>query len=297
MGRKIDRIMMTNLYFGALAESDQDRRFTLRNASGMRVTISERGAALRSWRAPDRYGRMAEVLLAGLDGLSAAGYSGTRWHGRRTAAGVELHRVAPGGAVDLQVTYRLDDDGNLSMDCHALAGLPTTVRLKAPPYFNLNGGSADVCDHMLQIDADYYAEADAAGAPTGVAVVAGTAFDFRQPAPVGARLGWPDSQMQLAGRFDHSYFVRSHVTGGQGTLRQVARVIDPRSGRCLQVYTTEAALQFCIGRRSGAPRCRNGLGLEAYAYPGLRGAAWPHIILHPGQEYRQTTVYRLSLQA
>lgn len=288
--------MMTNLFSGARADSDQGRRFTLRNASGMRVTISERGAALRSWRAPDRYGRMAEVLLAGLDGLSAAGFSGARWHGRLTAGGVELHRIAPGGAVDLQVAYRLDDDGSLVMDCHATAGLPTTLRLKSPPYFNLNGGCADVGDHMLQIDADYYAEADAGGAPAGVALVAGTAFDFRQPAPIGARLRWPDTQIRQAGRFDHSYFLRSHVAGGQGALREVARVFDPRSGRRLQVYTTEAALQFCTGRRSAAPSCRNGLGLEPYACPGLGSAAWPHIILAPGQEYRQTTVYRLSLQ-
>jgi aldose 1-epimerase len=80
------------------------------------------------------------------------------------------------------------------------------------------------------------------------------------------------------------------MAGGQGTLREVARVFDPGSGRRLQVYTTEAALQLCTGAQG------RGFCLEANARPEMISAAWPQVILHPGQEYRQTTVYRLSLQ-
>jgi aldose 1-epimerase len=301
--------MMTKPIPGTTAESDQYRMFTLRNASDMTVTISERGAALRSWRAPDRYGCMADVLLAEPEGPAAPDAAPAIWKGHCTDNNVSLLHMAPGGTpgnpANLQVNYRLEDDGSLVIDYNAMAGMTTALRAKSNPYFNLNAGNADAGDHMLQIDADYYVEIDALGTAVGVAAVGGTAFDFRYPAPIGPRLRWPDSQIRMNGGFGHCFFVRSHYAGGQGALREVARVYDPASGRRLQMCTTEAALQFCTGSRSvdtpdGAPdelrARRDGFCLEANARPSLVSAAWPHIILHPGQMYRQTTVYRLSLQ-
>lgn len=301
--------MMTNPSPCTTAESDEYRSFTLRNASDMTVTISERGAALRSWRAPDRYGCMADVLLAEPHGPASAGCAPALWQGRRADNSVSLLLMAPGGAgggpANLQVNYSLYDDGSLIIDYNAMAGMTAALQAKANPYFNLNADNADADDHMLQIGADYYVEIDACGAPVGVAAVGGTPFDFRHPAPIGPRLRWPDSQIRLTGGFDHCFYVRSHFAGGQGALREVACVFDPGSGRRLQMYTTEAALQFCTGSGSvdmagcapgGRPSRRGGFCLEANARPSLVSAAWPHIILHPGQVYRQTTVYRLSLQ-
>lgn len=271
----------------------------------MTVTISERGAALRSWRAPDRYGRMADVVLAGAEGASSEA-AATVWQGRHADGGVALRLAAPGGGADLRASYRLDDDGCLTVRHDVLARQATMVRLQSHPGFNLNGGIADVGDHMLQIDADYYVEVDAGGAPIAVAAVAGTPFDFRQPAPIGPRLRWPDSQISQAGGFDHCFYVGSHFSGGQRELREVARVFDPGSGRRLQMYTTEAALQFCAGGAPAEParkaaggrqRGRDGFCLEADARPPLVSAAWPHLLLHPGQSYRQTSAYRLSLMA
>lgn len=284
--------MMTNRYPGATAESGEDRVFTLTNAGGMAVTISGRSAALRSWRAPDRYGRMADILLAAPDGL--AGPEAAGWEASRADGGVSLLRTAPGGA-HVQVNFRLDDDGSLVINHNAMAMAPARLHAEAHPCFNLNGGATDVGDHMLQIDADYYVEVGAGGEPVGVAAVGGTPFDFRQPAAIGPRLGWPDTQIRLVGGFDHCYFVRSHMAGGQGALREVARVVDPGSGRRLQVYTTEAALQLCTGKPAAGVQGR-GFWLDANPRPELMSAAWPEVILHPGQVYRQTTVYRLSLQ-
>jgi aldose 1-epimerase len=99
--------------------------------------------------------------------------------------------------------------------------------------------------------------------------------------------------------------VRNHFAGGQGGLREVARVFDPASGRRLQVYTTEAAVRFSSdpgapgvprGPSAGALPRMDGFRVEAQARPGLMSAAWPRVMLHPGQVYRQTTLYRLSLQ-
>lgn len=289
--------MMTKRFSGTAPEADEYRLFTLRNASDMVATITERDAALWSWRAPDRYGRMADVLLAP---KSAA--NPVLWQGRHADGGVTLLRTGAGGAVAQLAKYRLDDDGCLSVEHEVVAMAHTPLELGACPAFNLNGGIADVGDHMVQIDADYYVEVDTDGVPSGVAAVAGTAFDFRQPAPIGARLGWPDSQIRMAGGFDHCFFVRNHFAGGQGELREVAQVADPGSGRCLRLSTTEAAVRFCMrkfdpgidaGPTQGA---RQGFWLDADSRPELASATWPQVVLRPGQVYRQTTVYQLSLQ-
>lgn len=276
--------MMTKPFSGAAPEADEHRLFTLRNSSDMVVTISEHGAALCSWRAPDRYGRMADVLLAPPHNGKPA-----LWQGRHDDGGVSLLRMGGGGAVAQHAKYRLDEEGSLTVDHEVMAMVPTRLDVAVNPCFNLNGCIADVGDHMAQIDADYYVEVDADGAPVGVAAVSGTAFDFRQPAPIGARLRWPDSQIRLKGGFDHSFFVRNHFAGGQGPLREVARVFDPGSGRRLQIHTTESTVQFRAGHDGG-------FYLEAQARPELTSAAWPHVMVMPGQVYRQTTIYRVSLQ-
>ena len=295
--------MMMQPFSGTTAKPDDYRSFTLSNASDMTVEISERGAALHSWRAPDRYGRIADVLLPECDGPGTP----ASWQARHSMTGVSLRRVVAGGAATLQADFRLGDDGSLVIDHCAVAEVMMPLQAIAHPCFNLNGGSADAGDHMLLIDADYFVEVDAACKPVGVAAVGGTPFDFREPAPIGPRLQWPDGQVRLSGGFDHCFFVRNHFTGGQGVLREVARVFDPGSGRRLQMYTTEAALQFCAGTGTGSARLpgrtpaggrwrRGGFCLGASTRPSLKSAAWPQLILRPGQLYRQTTVYRLSIQ-
>jgi aldose 1-epimerase len=287
--------MTIHLIQGAPAVSAGERSFTLENAAGMTVTIGERGAQLRAWRAPDRYGRMADVVRDGADVAPSGGRS-ARWEGRQADGVVSLALTAGGDGAGMLVHYRLDDDGGLSIEYQAVAGMPIPLAALAHPFFNLSGGLADVGDHMVQIDADYFEETGPAGTPAGVAAVGGTAFDFRQAAAIGPRLHWTDTQLHRAGGFDHCFCVRNHFAGGQGQLREVARVFDPASGRRLQVYTTEAAVRFSSGAGvAGSPRM-DAFRVEAQARPGLMSAAWPRVMLHPGQVYRQTTTYRVSLQ-
>lgn len=262
---------------GPAEAPDGLRVFTLQNSIGMTVAIGERSAAPQAWHVPDRYGRMADVLLPDPD---ADGRSAPRWQGRHGDGGVSLWR-RDGGA-GLRLHYRLDNDGSLVVDCDAMAGLPPPPGTAAPHlHFNLNGGHAGVDDHLVRIDADYYVNANAEGVPPGLAGVGGTPFDFRLPAPIGARLCWPGAGTGTADRFDHCYLVRGHE-GGQSGLQEVACVVDPRSGRRLQVYTTESALRFCTG---------DGFSLQAQAAPAAVAA-------RPGTEpvWRHTTIYRLSLQ-
>lgn len=301
------------------------RLFTLRNRRDMRVTISEHGAALVSWWAPDRYGRMADVLLGYPDDSEYAHNAAClgavvhrtcgeprlhapHWRGELDVggAGLKLRPAEPhgigAGLVELEVRYDLDDDGCLSIGYHAVADSPAMVNLSTHACFNLNGGHADVGDHMLQIDADRFLAIDAGGALRDMEV-SGTPFDFRRPAPIGPRLNWPHEQIGVAGGFDHAYQI-----GGASSLgipRPVASIHDPGSGRRLQVSTTEGGLHFYSGNRldgvagrGAAPYERHaGFCLEAGASRVQRdGARAAGLLLGPGEVYRHTTVYRVSLQ-
>jgi len=294
--------MTIHLIPGAPAGLAGERSFMLENAAGMAVTVGERGAALKAWYAPDRYGRMADVLHDGNRMAAPSGGRTARWEGREANGIVSLALTSGGDGAGMLVHYRLDDDGGLTVEYQAVAGVPIPLGALAHPSFNLSGGQADVGDHMLQIDADYFEEVGPSGTPAGVAAVGGTPFDFRQPAAIGPRLRWTDTQLHRAGGFDHCFCVRNHFTGGQGALREVARVFDPASGRRLQVYTTEAAVRFssltegAVGLPAGTLPGMDGLRVEALPRPGLMSSCWPRVMLMPGQVYRQTTVYRLSLQ-
>jgi aldose 1-epimerase len=301
------------------------RLFTLRNSREMRVTISEHGAAMVSWWAPDRYGRMADVLLGypeegdyagneaclgavvnrdgGMPRLHAA-----QWRGELDVGGASL-RLRPAdaygmgaGLAEMEVRYDLDEEGCLSIDYHVVADSPALVNVSTHACFNLNGGSADVGDHMLQIEADRFLAIEAGGALRELEV-SGTPFDFRRPAPIGPRLQWPHEQVGQAGGFVHAWQVGAGA--GSGIARRVATIHDPGSGRRLQVSTTEADLHFysgnrldgVVGRGPGPYERHAGFCLEARASRVQRdGFRAPGTLLGPGEVYRHTTVYRLSLQ-
>jgi aldose 1-epimerase len=278
---------------------------TLQNRYGMRVTISEHGAAPVSWWAADRYGRLADVLLDCRDARAV------RWQGEASGphATFRLDSLdnSAGLPVKFEITvdYQLYDDGSLAIEYRAVADAPMPLIHASHPCFNLNGGRGDVGDHMLQIDADGYLDIDGDGNPVAVAAVGGTAFDFRKPAAIGPRLRWPDDQLRLAGGFDHCYCIETGP-GRRGALCEVARVCDPGSGRRLNVSTTEAGLRFYSGNRLESVRGQGsqpygrhaGFCLEPGAVPlPSDGGQDSAVVLRPGQVVRQTTVYRLSLQA
>ena len=211
---------------------------TLSNSRGMRVQVNPHDASLQAWWAPDRYGRLADVLehaIAKPAGEAAAPH----WQCEAASdAGLELRLAQDGLCVRLR--YRLEDNGGLHIDCEAVAIAPARIGLAAPA-FNLHGGGM-VADHVLRLAADHYLQAAA------VTEVAGSAFDFRQPAPLGARLAWPGAQPAGTVGFDHGFCL-----AGDGLLREAARVADPASGRELRFFTTQPRLhlhsdsqRFCL---------------------------------------------------
>jgi aldose 1-epimerase len=157
-----------------------------------------------------------------------------------------------------------------------------------------------VLDHELEIDADAYLPVDAEHVPTGeIRSVAGTPFDFRRAKPLGRDLDLAHPELAPHGGYDHPFVLR----GGEGALRRAARLVEPRSGRVLEIHTTAPCLQLYGGQhleagpgkagwRHGPAR---GLCLEAQRFPDAPNQpALPPAILRPGEVHRQETRYRLS---
>lgn len=229
----------------------------LRNARGMRVMVNAVDASLAAWWAPDRYGRQADVLatLAAAPAQSACPVS---WQCEAAGENTLALRLARDGLC-VRLRYRLEEDGALRIDCEAVAIAAARVNLAAPS-FNLYGGGG-VGDHVLRLAADrYLAPASASVVAEVAAEVAGSAFDFRQAAPLGARLAWPGVRAAGVQGFNHGFCLR-----GDGLLHEAARVADPASGRELRFFTTQPQLhlhsdasRFCLASQvldvpSGAP--------------------------------------------
>jgi aldose 1-epimerase len=345
--------------WGTVPGSDPVQLYTLRNAHGMKVSVSDLGATLVSWHAPDRTGKLGDILLGhdtpagylasttymggligrwanriagarfALDGIEytldrnegdnllhggASGFNRLPWQASEDNGALVMRLDSPEGDagfpgnLSVQVRYTLDDDGTLTIGYEAIADAPTPLNLTSHPYFNLSGDPAsDIRGHVVSIDADTFFEVDAALIPCRRTEVAGNAFDFRQSAPVGARLDWPNTQLALAGGFDHCYVLHdaSGTPCAARPVREVARVYEPGSGRELTVLTDQWGLQFYTGNHLEGEPGRGGVSYAKYAGLCLEAGGFPNqinmpdpaqVVLRPGAQYRQLTQYRVGVR-
>jgi aldose 1-epimerase len=203
------------------------------------------------------------------------------------------------GNLSVRATYTLEADG-LRIDYSATTDRDTVINLTNHTYWNLAGhGAGSILDHQLTIDAERFAVVRPGLIPTGeLRAVAGTPFDFRNRTAIGARIDGPDDQLRLGSGYDHSF----EIAAADGALRRAARVVEPSSGRVLEVLTTEPAVQFYSGNhldgvrgKAGATyRARTGFCLETQHHPDSPNQpAFLSTILRAGAQYRSTTVYRL----
>ena len=230
------------------------------------------------------------------------------WHAEPIADGVVFTRRSPDGeegypgTLDVRVAYRLAGRGELAVEYRATTDAPTPVNLTQHSYFNLAGhGAGTVCNHELVLHAERFVPVDATLIPDGPpAPVDGTPLDFRTPRRIGDRIDDPAPQLRHAGGYDHT-FVLAPGTG----VRPAARLVDPSSGRSLEVATTEPGVQFYSGNLlDGSFRGkgglvygrRSGLCLETQHYPDSPNRPnFPTTILEPGAVYESRTVFRFGV--
>ena len=146
------------------------------------------------------------------------------------------------GQLSVAVTYSLSDDDELRIDYRAITDKPTPVNLTSHVYFNLAGHAAGtVLDHKVEIFASNFTPVCQGLIPTGsIQSVDGTPMDFRTRTAIGERIDDPDEQLQLAGGYDHNWVLDK----APGDLTIAARVLEPSSGRQLEVYETTTVYRF-----------------------------------------------------
>jgi aldose 1-epimerase len=207
------------------------------------------------------------------------------------------------GTLKVTATYSLDEHNILSLELQATTDKPTVVNLSNHSYFNLSTDGASAMNHLLKIHATRYTPVDEQLIPTGEMVnVAGSPFDFRSATAVGLRIrDARDGQI----RFGHGYDQNFVLDGPAGTLRPAARLMDPASGRVLDIYTTAPGIQFysgnffngtIAGKGSRLYRQGDGLAFEPQQFPDAPNQpGFPSARLDPGAIYQNRIEYRFSV--
>ncbi len=220
-----------------------------------------------------------------------------------TYASLDGEEGFPGNLL-VTATYTLTDDNALKLECTATTDKPTVVNLTHHSYFNLSGqGNGDILGHIVQINADQTTPVDAGLIPTGeFKSVAGTPFDFRQPAAIGARINDPDTVLQYGPGYDHNWVINKPL----GQLGLQARVEEPTTGRVMEVWSDEPGLQFyagnfldgsIVGKGGVTYQIRTGFCMEPQHYPDSPNKAnFPSVVLKPGQTFHNTIIYKFSVK-
>ncbi len=174
---------------------------------------------------------------------------------------------------------------------------PTVINLTHHSYFNLAGHNfGDVLGHILTLNADRFLPVDDELIPTGlIEAVKDTLMDFTRPMPVGSRIA------QVKGGYDHNYVLNNF----DGSLRLAASVYEPRTGRVMEILTTEPGIQFYSGNflisfnkgKGAIYNKHNGFCLETQHFPDSpNNPDFPSVVLRPGGKYTHLTVHRFSVR-
>lgn len=206
------------------------------------------------------------------------------------------------GELSLYVTMTLTDDNELKIDYEATTTKATVLNPSNHSFFNLSADfNSTVLDEELMVDADSFALYDSKKCVTGkLSSVAGTPFDFRKVKTIGLQIDDDNEQLKVTNGYDHTYLLNH-----RGDINHVAcRVYDPRSGRVMEVMTTEPALHIYSGNGLKA----NSIGKGGIAYAKRSAICfetmhfadspnkpqWPSTVLRPNETFHSSTIFKFS---
>ncbi len=348
---------ITEAFFG-MYEDKPVQEYTLRNATGMELSVINYGGTITAIRTPDKEGRLQNVVI-GFDNLELYHYNRKHYLGalvgrycnrianaRFSLNGKEyllavnngpnsLHgglngfdqafwQIEPNvatsslrltytskageegypGNLEIVVTYTLTSDNAIVISYHATTDEATPVNLTNHSYFNLSGEiSPTILDHTLTIHAKEYTPFNEFSIPLGhLASVNDTPLDFTVPKKIGKDIG-----MVAGGGYDHNLILDKSSDINYDDIPLAAVLTEPLSGRTMEMYTTEPAVQVYTGNflkiqldaegREMVDRSHGAICLEAQHSPNSPNEPhFPSTILQPGETYRQVTIYKFSVQ-
>jgi aldose 1-epimerase len=224
-------------------------------------------------------------------------------------ASITLTYVSPDGeegfpgTVTLAVTYTWTESNGLRVEYAGTTDKRTVLNPTNHAYFNLSGSFTNpILDHELFLDADAFTPVNDKLIPTGtLAKVENTPMDYRTPKAIGNGIDDKDEQLAYGKGYDHNWVLR----GFDRSVRKVAELYDPKSGRSMTILTDQPGIQFYSGNflngtekgKRTAFQFRTGLCLETQCFPDSpNNPSFPSVVLNPGEKYRQTTIYQFSVR-
>lgn len=210
------------------------------------------------------------------------------------------------GEMKVTVEYSFTDDNELVIEYMATTNKKTVVNLTSHGFFSLAGignPTPTIENLECEINADYYLPIDETSIPTGeIRLVKGTPFDFRTAKPVGQDIDADNEQIKNGAGYDHCFVLNKKE---EGELSFAARVKEPVSGRTMEVYTTEPGVQVYTDNWADGYKGQNGatfprrsaICFEAQHFPDSPNHPYfPSVVLNPGEQYTQKTVYKFGVE-